>query len=129
MQDLIPRFLQSYDSVAKDMIWQRQSAAFRQFWSEQVLAQGHDEIPDGTCDEIVRILDYCAKGKPKGSEVVAKVMVPQNVWRKLFNILHSDQKLARLVDAIFKESKADRKATLIDTLYVENADGKKQAYR
>lgn len=124
MQDLVSRFLQSYDSVAKDMIWQRQSAAFQQFWSEQVLAQGHGEIPDETCDEIIRILDFCAKGKPKGSEVVAKVMVPQNVWRKLFNILHSDQKLARLVDAIFKESKADRKATLIDELYVENADGK-----
>jgi hypothetical protein len=124
IQDLISRFLQSYDSVAKDLIWQRQSAAFRKFLSEQVLAQGHGEIPDDTCDEIIRILDYCAKGKTKGSEVVAKVMVPQNVWRKLFNILHFDQKLAHLVDAIFKESKADRKAALIDKLYVENAAGK-----
>src|ERR1035437_8538991 len=121
IQDLISRFLQSYDSVAKDMIWQRQSAAFRKFWSEQVLAQGHEEISDDTCDEIIRILDYCAKGKPKGSEVVAKTMVRQEVWRKLFNILHSDQKLARLVDAIFKENKVDRKITLIDELYAANA--------
>jgi hypothetical protein len=51
-------------------------------------------------------------------------MVNQKRWRKLFNILHSDQKLARLVDAIFKESKVDRKVTLIDKLYVENAAGK-----
>jgi len=121
IQDLASRFLQSYDSVAKDMIWQRQSTAFRKFWSEQVLAQGHEEITDETCDEIIRILDYSAKGKTKGSEVVAKTMVRQEVWRKLFNILHSDQKLAFLVDAIFKESKVDRKITLIDELYAANA--------
>jgi hypothetical protein len=124
IQDLVSRFRQSYDSVGKDLIWQRQSAKFRKFWSEQVLAQGHGEIPDDTCDEIIRILDYCAEGKLKGSEVVAKTRVTQKRWRKLFNILHSDQKLARLVDAIFKESKVDRKVTLIDELYVENAAGK-----
>ena len=122
IQDLVSRF--RYDSVGKDLIWQRQSAKFRKFWSEQVLAQGHGEIPDETCDEIIRILDFSALGKLKGSEVVAKTMVNQKRWRKLFNILHSDQKLARLVDAIFKESKVDRKVTLIDKLYVENAAGK-----
>ena len=129
IQDLVSRFLQSYDSVGKDLIWQRQSAKFRKFWSEQVLVQEHGVIPDETCDEIICILDYTAKGKPKGSEVVAKTMVNQKRWRKLFNILHSDQTLARLVDAIFKESKVDRKVTLIDKLYVENADWKKLPYR
>ena len=120
IQDLISRFLQSYGSVAKDLIWQRQSAEFRKFWSEQVLAQGHGEIPDETCDEIIRILDYCAEGKPKGSEVVAKTRVTQKRWRKLFKILHSDQKLAHLVDAIFKEDKVDHKVMLIDELYAVN---------
>ena len=89
-----------------------------------MLAQGHGEIPDDTCDEIIRILDSCALGKLKGSEVVAHTRVTQKRWRKLSNILHSHQKLARLVDAIFKESKVDRKVTLIDKLYVENAAGK-----
>jgi hypothetical protein len=121
IQDLVSRFLQSYDSVAKDMIWKRQNAVFRKFWSEQVLAQGHEGIPDDTSDEIIRILDYHAKGKSKGSEVVAKTMVRQEVWRKLFNILHSNQKLASLVDAIFKENKLDRKIRLIDELYAANA--------
>jgi len=124
IQDLVSRFLNSYDPIAKDLIWQRQSAAFRKFWSEQVLTQGHGVISDDTCDTIIRILDQNGKGNTKGNEVVARAMVPQNVWRKLFNILHSDSKLARLVDAIFKESKVDRKVTLIDELYVENADGK-----
>lgn len=117
IQDHIPRFLKNYDSVAKDLIWQKQSAAFRKFWNEQVLAQGHGVIPDDTCDAIIRILDFCALGKLKGSEVVAGTMVRQVVWRKLFNILHSDQKLASLLDAIFKEDKAERKVMLIDELY------------
>ena len=97
---------------------------FRRFWSERVLAPGKETISDDDCDAIIRILDFNGKGKPKGSEVVAKVMVSQNVWRKLFNILHSDKKLASLVDSIFKETNIDRKAQLIDELYVENAAGK-----
>jgi len=104
VQELVSTFVQSYDSAAKDRIWQKQSADFRRFWSEQVLAPGKEIISDDDCDAIIRILDYCGKGKTKGSEVVAKVMVPQNVWRKLFNILHSDKKLASLVDSIFKEA-------------------------
>lgn len=123
VQELVSKFVQSYDSVAKDKIWQKQSADFRRFWSERVLAPGKETISDDDCDAIIRILDFSGKGKPKGSEVVAKVMVPQNVWRKLFNILHSDKKLASLVDSIFKEANIDRKAQLIDELYVANAAG------
>ena len=124
VQELVPKFVQSYDSVAKDKIWQKQSADFRQFWSQRVLAPGKETISDDDCDAIIRILDFNGKGKPKGSEVVAKVMVSQNVWRKLFNILHSDKKLASLVDSIFKEANIDRKAQLIDELYIANAAGK-----
>ena len=124
VQELVSKFVQSYDSVAKDNIWQKQSADFRRFWSERVLAPGNETISDDDCDTVIRILDYSGKGKTKGSEVVAKVMVPQNVWRKLFNILHSDKKLARLVDSIFKEADVDRKAQLIDELYIANAAGK-----
>jgi hypothetical protein len=124
VQELIPKFVQSYDAATKDAIWQKQSADFRQFWSQRVLAPGKETISDDDCDAIIRILDFNGKGKPKGSEVVAKVMVSQIVWRKLFNILHSDKKLASLVDSIFKEANIDRKAQLIDKLYAENAAGK-----
>ena len=123
-QELVSKFVQSYDSTAKDKIWQKQSADFRQFWSQRVLALGKETISDDDCDAIIRILDYSAKGKTKGCEVVAKTMIPQIVWRKLFNILHTDKKLAGLVDSIFKEADIDRKAQLIDELYVENAAGK-----
>lgn len=124
-QELVSKFVQSYDSTAKDKIWQKQSADFRQFWSQRVLAPGKETISDDDCDVIIRILDYCAKGKTKGSEVVAHVGLSQVKWRKVFNNLHSDKKLASLVDSIFKEANIDRKAQLIDELYAANAAGKK----
>ena len=125
VQELVSKFAQGYDSTAKDTIWQRQSADFRQFWSERVLAPGKETISDDDCDVIIRILDYCAKGKTKGDEVVAHVGLTQVKWRKVFNNLHSDKALASLVDSIFKEANIDRKAQLIDELYAANAAGKK----
>ena len=125
VQELASKFVQSYDSAAKDKIWQKQSADFRRFWSERVLAPGKETISDDDCDVIIRILDYCAKGKTKGDEVVAHVGLTQVKWRKVFNNLHSDKALASLVDSIFKEANIDRKAQLIDELYAANAAGKK----
>ena len=52
-------------------------------------------------------------------------MVPQGVWRKLFNDLHRDQKLALLIDASFKETELDRKIALIDKVCAAN-EGKKK---
>ena len=83
------KFLESYDAPAKDAIWHQQSATFRRFWSEKVLAQGTGPIPDEECDVVIRILDQNGKGNTKVSEAVARAMVPQNVWRKLFNALHT----------------------------------------
>ena len=90
----------------------------------KVLSQGTGPIPDDECDVVIRILDRNGKGNTKGSEAVARAMVPQGVWRKLFNALHTDQKLALLVDSALKENDLDRKAALIDDLYKAN-EGKK----
>ena len=124
-QELVSKFNQSYDSTAKDKIWQKQSADFRQFWLGRVLAPGNETISDDDCDVVIRILDSCGKGKTKDSEAVAHVGLSQVKWRKVFNNLHSDKKLASLVDSIFKEANIDRKAQLIDELYAANAAGKK----
>lgn len=124
VQELVSKFVQSYDATAKDKIWQKQSSEFREFWSKRVLAPGRETISDDDCDAIIRLIDYTAKGKTKGSEVVAKTMIHQIVWRKLFNILHSDKALSGLLDSIFKEAEIDRKAHLIDELFVANEAGK-----
>ena len=122
--ELVPQYLQSYDAVGKDKIWQQHSTTFRQFWNKHVLNGGGGTIPDEVCDEVIRILDRNGKGNTKQNEAVAKAMVPQNVWRKLFNSLRADKNLARLVDAIFTESAVERRAGLIDELYAANAGRK-----
>jgi hypothetical protein len=124
MDGLVANFLESYDAPAKDATWQQHSATFRRFWSEQVLAKGTGNISDDVCDVVIRILDRYGKGNTKESEAVARTMVPQGVWRKLFNGLHTDQKLASLVDSSLKETNLDRKTALIDELYAAN-EGKK----
>jgi len=121
---LVPKFLEIYDSEGKDAIWREHSAAFRRFWSERVLSRdGEGVIPDETCDPIIRILDRNGKGNTKESEAVSGgMMMPQNVWRRLFNSLHTDRGLAGIVDSIFRETDSVRKAALIDELYATNTD-------
>lgn len=124
LEVLATKFLESYDVPAKDAIWQQHSATFRRFWSGQVMVKGTGTIPDDACDVVIQILDRTGKGNTKESEVVAKTMVPQGSWRRLFNGFHTDQKLASLVDSIFKETDLERKATLLDELYVVNEGNK-----
>ena len=124
MDVLVAKFLECYDAPAKDAIWQQHSATFRRFWSGQVLAEGFGTISDDDCDVVIQILDRTGKGNTKESEVVAKTMVPQGSWRRLFNAFHTDQKLASLVDSIFKESDLEHKAILLDQLYAVNEGNK-----
>ena len=122
--DLVPKFLERYDAPAKDAIWRQHSATFRSFWSDQVLAKGTGTISAEECDKVIRYLDQNGKGSTKGNEVVAKTGVRNNVWRKLFNDLHTDQKLASLVDSSLKETNLERKTALLDKLQKAN-EGKK----
>src|SRR5688572_19944120 len=94
LAELIPKFLEQYDSGTKDAIWKQHSTTFRSFWTGQVLAPTKGMISDEACDIVIRILDRHGKGNTKQSEAVARTMVPQNVWRKLFNSFHTDEKFA-----------------------------------
>jgi hypothetical protein len=96
LKNLVVRFRDDYDAPAMDALWQQQSAVFRRFWSGQVMAKETGSISDDECDAVIQILDRTGKGNTKESEVVAKTMVPQGVWRRLFNDLHKNQKLAVL---------------------------------
>ena len=81
---MIPKFLGSYDSDAKDKIWQQHGAAFRRFWSEQVLSGENGVIPEEACDRIIRILDEKGKGNTKESEAVAGgIMMPPSEGVKM----------------------------------------------
>lgn len=124
IHQFIAQFFESYDAKAKDLLWKQHSAAFRKFWSERVMAPDSSSISDDECDPIIRILDTSGKGNTKESEAVARAMVPQGAWRRMFNGFRSDKRLAKLVDSILTEEVPDRKAALIDELYQLNAQNK-----
>lgn len=119
--DLFQTFLTEYDSDAMDNTWLALSQQFKQFWNERILSTDSEPISDSDCDDIVRILDRNGKGNTKNSEAVAKAMVPQGAWRRMFNEFHANQKLGALVYQILGEAQPNRKALLIDELYTMNA--------
>ncbi|WP_143277404.1 hypothetical protein [Bordetella genomosp. 9] len=117
---LINTFQSRYHAEEKDRVWERLSHKIRTFWQERVLPNTHDALSDAECDEIIRILDRNGKGNTKSDEAVARVMVPQGAWRRMFNELHSNSALGQLVHAVLSETDDRRKAALIDDLYRKN---------
>jgi len=117
---IIAEFLAQYNAAAKDALWQKQSAVFNKFWTERVMAPGSDALSDEDCDVIIRILDRHGKGNTKESEAVARAMVAQGAWRRMFNEFRQDKTLAGLLNQILEESNPKKKAELIDQLYNYN---------
>jgi hypothetical protein len=113
-------FLTEYNAAAKDEIWQQQSNTFKAFWSEKVLNDKVKELDDFEVDSIIRFIDRQARGNTPSDEAIAKVMIAQGVWRKMFNQLKSDKNLGQLVDQIMRTSDAGQKVGLIDELYKYN---------
>src|SRR5580765_8590448 len=100
VKQLVSAFLRDYDAEGKDQVWIRQRDAFRRFWSDSILTPGKAELSEKTTDPIIRILDRNGKGNTRESEAVARVMVPQGAWRRMFNEFRADRKLGSLVHAI-----------------------------
>jgi hypothetical protein len=122
--ELAVDFLAHYDAEAKDAVWQHQSTAFRNFWTTRVMAPGTDGLSDEECDAVIQVLDRNGKGNTNETEAVAKAMVPQGVWRKMFNEFRTNKQLGELVHRILDEASPDKKADLIDQLYEENKSRK-----
>ena len=116
---LINDFKRTYDAGEKDRIWRGHSERFRDFWNNRILASGTAAISDNEADEVIRILDRNGKGNSRESEAVAKAMVAQGAWRRMFNEFHSNKELAGVITEIFKAG-PDKKAALIDKLYKIN---------
>ena len=122
IQALIQQFLSSYDTNAKDDVWRGLSERFRTFWRERILPDDLQPISDDDCDEIIRILDRNGKGNTRDSEAVAKAMIAQGAYRRMFSEFHvTNRPLGTLLDRVLSENDLTRKAALIDELYVRNA--------
>lgn len=110
-------FQASYDDLKRDAIWEDQSAQFRDFWNGRIMAADSDFISEEDCDRIIKILDSNGKGNNRQSEAVARAMVSQGAWRRLFNELHKNKKLGSAVNKILIERSPNQKAQFIDELY------------
>jgi hypothetical protein len=120
----LPEFESGYDSAAKDATWTGLSNQFRQFWTDRVMSDGDDPISDADCDKIIKILDRSGKGNTKDSEAIARAMVSQGAWRRLFNELHSNKQLGEVVDRVIRETDTSLRARHIDALYaMDSAQG------
>lgn len=121
--NLFNEFLKNYDVETKDSLWLEQSLKFREFWNNKIISDSKEDISDTESDEIIKILDRNGRGNTSGSEAVARAMIAQGAWRRMFNELKNKQLIHRCLDKIFKSS-GDEREKLIDDLYKLNEGNK-----
>jgi len=122
IQQFFRSFLSHYDTEAKDGFWAKQSQVFKSFWTDKVLSRHHRELADAEVDQVVRILDRNGKGNTKDSEAVARAMIAQGAWRRMFNDIKANKELSETINAIFVEHDPDMRAKHINKLYAINAE-------
>ncbi len=121
-KQLFDQFLESYDAQRKDAVWANQSANFRRFWQVRVMKEGGGPISDGEADPIIAILDKNGRGNTRNSEAVAKAMVAQGAWQRMFNDLHDTKKIGKPLNSALITKNGQERANAIDELYNANVD-------
>lgn len=116
-------FLEIYNKDSIDKVWEQKSFQFRAFWKNRIMNASVKEISDVEIDEIVRILDKHGKGNTAKDPSVARVMIPQGVWRKMFIGIKKSEKLKDILYKMF-EAKGDELIELTDSLYKANEGNK-----
>lgn len=122
IQQLFNQFLTHYDTETKDAVWETQSKQFRDFWNTKIIGGGKEELNDIETDQIIRILDRNGKGNTKDSEAIARAMIAQGAWRRMFNGLKTRKEFSSLLNEIFLEKDLEIKSDLINKLYKLNAE-------
>ena len=97
-----------------------QSQKFRNFWTDRIMNRPDGELDDPEIDEIVRILDRNGKGNTKDSEAVARAMIAQGAWRRMFNEIKAKKPLAKALNDVLRETDADKRAAAIAKVYELN---------
>ncbi|HLA48823.1 MAG: hypothetical protein A2W77_05575 [Nitrospinae bacterium RIFCSPLOWO2_12_39_16] len=122
--DIFNKFRDGYDEEAKTAIWNDHSRRFREFWNNKVINKRISNLNESDIDDMIRILDKNGKGNTRKDESVAKAMIPQGVWRRMFREIKSNAKLKDLLNNIFIEKDDKEKIRLINELYEKNTSGK-----
>ena len=117
-------FIDNWEENSKNRIWENHSQKFISFWENRILNKKSRNLNDQEIDEIVSILDRNGRGNTKGNVSVAKAMIPQERWKKLFIEFKNDEELSKLITEIFTEQNIDLKGKLINKLYIKNEGNK-----
>lgn len=107
-------------------IWLKQSKQFTEFWKEKIMSNDYPTLTDTEIDDVVLILDKNAKGSTKETHAVAKAMIPQGVWRRLFNEIKENKELKLELTKLFTSKSDDEKIKIINKIYEINK-GKKNS--
>ena len=95
IQELFIEYCKNNNSEANKKLWDGKSNQFHTFWNEKILNDDSHDLNEAEIDQIVRILDRNGKGNTGDVEAVAKAMIPQGAWRRLFNEIKRDKDLRK----------------------------------
>jgi len=121
---LYKQYISTYEKDLYTSIWENHSDKFKHFWTDKILSDDTKELNDQEVDDIIRILDKNAKGSTKTTEAIAKAMIPQGAWRRMFNEIKGSKRLSHTINTMITETDWRKKAEAIDELYKLN-QGKK----
>jgi len=124
LPSLFAEFMGTYAAAEKDSVWRRQSNRFREFWERRIASTSGAELTDDECDEIIRFLDRNAKGNTKASEAIAKAMIAQGAWRRMFLEFRRNAELRDAVGNVLVAGDTIQRAAAIDRLYELNKERK-----
>ncbi|GMU86624.1 MAG: hypothetical protein AMXMBFR48_18660 [Ignavibacteriales bacterium] len=123
LKEKYEEFSTTYNESEKNTIWQNHSKKIQKFWQEKIIDNNRSALSDNDIDEIVQILDRNGKGNTKDTEAIARVMIPQGAWRKLFMQFTQNNELATIIDSVLR-SEQSAKSKAIDELYYFNREKK-----
>lgn len=117
-------FLSTYDANAKDSVWREQSEAFHGFWKNRIENNDGPDLEDEECDVVIRLLDRSAKGNRPGSNAIAKAMISQGAWRRMFRSFRNNAELRGALNSVLRAETSAERVAAIDSLYRLN-DGRR----
>ena len=120
IKKLWQNFEREYNFDEKKEIWHKKSNEFRSFWKEKIFNDDVKQIPEIEIDKIIQILDRNAKGNTKENEAVAKAMIAQGAWRRMFNEIKEKKELKNILTSIFEEKEEKKQISNINKLYEFN---------
>jgi len=117
-------FKRDYPYDKKSKIWEEKSVIFKTFWEERLLNENIKKLEEEEIDEIIMILDRNAKGNTRENEAVARAMIAQGAWRRMFQEIKENKELRETLYSILKEEEDEKLIGQINKFYKLN-EGKK----